>query len=805
MSCYCEKYKAPGQKAGCPCDEFIHPPALQIPAGLRDLPRQIATFPEFRRAMLAGIRSFPALANWRAREEDDLGIMLLEMWAYICDNLSFYDKVIAQENFIRTAHLRPSLRKITALIGYLPRPAVAATVQLASFAEGRRTVKLPAGTAFRSTGFDEEPPQVFELEKDMAIHPLTNQWELKAVRPGVVGEDNPNSLLIVQLLALNPSMLLFLTDSGNSSQNQIIRLKTVGPYTGKDEELYTRAEFYSSLQLMGATPLQRLLLSSPTQSVSLWNVDSSPAALSEQAGRSRLILSELNRDIQAGDQVLISRNQQEFRWFRVYQVQELMLPANGGNNFNINGKDYSVNINAPVSRIILDTSVNHPARRGSGSIWTNSQRAELSVHYGLLPAATVVNEAKTSLIASDPLFFTERAERPLEDFSPGTFLLEDKNLIGERVRGEVDFDTHQLLANLGTFWPRPLSLPVRAFGNIITASRGEQVSGEILGSGDASLPNQTFKLQKKPLTYLLSPTAGNDRGVVNTLEIYVDGILWQEVENFFRSGPEDPVYIIRQNDDEESFISFGDGVRGQRLPTGADNVVANYRFGAGAAAPPAKAITQIARPVKDLQSVQNPLPASGGADAESPKELRSQAPKSALLLGRIVSMQDFEEVVLSIPGTRAVQGEWRWHRQKQGPVVHIWYIGEEGLHSLIHQRLRLLSDPSTPIQVERALPEVITLSLQVEINERYLEKDVLVALRNALTNRETGLLAPENLGIGSPLYRSEIFAAVLATEGILSVENIHWNYQPFLDFGFKPNAGQYFDIAGTLFLNGYDN
>ena len=60
---------------------------------------------------------------------------------------------------------------------------------------------------------------------------------------------------------------------------------------------------------------------------------------------------------------------------------------------------------------------------------------------------------------------------------------------------------------------------------------------------------------------------------------------------------------------------LGDGIRGQRLPSGTDNVICNYRFGAEAACPPAGSVSQVSKPVKGLRSVKNFLPAFGGADA----------------------------------------------------------------------------------------------------------------------------------------------------------------------------------------------
>jgi hypothetical protein len=71
--------------SGCVCDCLVHPAPLAIGAGLPSLPRQIAGFAEFRRALLGAIprlaQRYPVLVDWRARDRQDFGIMLLECWA----------------------------------------------------------------------------------------------------------------------------------------------------------------------------------------------------------------------------------------------------------------------------------------------------------------------------------------------------------------------------------------------------------------------------------------------------------------------------------------------------------------------------------------------------------------------------------------------------------------------------------------------------------------------------------------------------------------------------------------------------
>ncbi|MEO1331738.1 MAG: hypothetical protein AAFW46_19020, partial [Pseudomonadota bacterium] len=111
-----------GGPVSCPCDDRAFPGAPDIPAGLDRLPRQIATFAEFRRALLDGIDEQVALADWRARGGDDFGVMMLEWWAYVLDVLAFYSGEIATESYLRTARRDASLQRLVALIGYTPKP-----------------------------------------------------------------------------------------------------------------------------------------------------------------------------------------------------------------------------------------------------------------------------------------------------------------------------------------------------------------------------------------------------------------------------------------------------------------------------------------------------------------------------------------------------------------------------------------------------------------------------------------------------------------------------------------------------------
>jgi hypothetical protein len=195
--------------------------------------------------------------------------------------------------------------------------------------------------------------------------------------------------------------------------------------------------------------------------------------------------------------------------------------------------------------------------------------------------------------------------------------------------------------------------------------------------------------------------------------------------------------------------------------------------------------------------------AGGGDDGEPASGLRIYAPRSALLLGRAISIPDMEAAAAAVGGVRAVRAEWRWNEQKQRPLVQIWYIGAAAVAKDVVSKLRGLSDSVTPINVLPATSLPVTLSLSIEIDPARVEAAVLDAVRAALMDPDNGLLAPEQIGIGLPLMRSRLFEAVLAVEGAVAVTGLLWNGDPWPGFGIDPGSGNYFDLEnGTLLLNG---
>ncbi len=789
----------------CPCDELIHPPKPEIPAGLSTLPRHLVGFPVYRLAMLRDIPTLPALADWRAREGDDLGLMLIEMWAYVLDILSFYDERIANESYLRTAALGSSLRRLVNLVGYLPRPALASSVVLAAIAEGPRSSSVPVGTAFRSEAFDDEPPQVFESDLDVVISHQQNEWQLQPVRD-LVSKANDEFLLESATAGLSRDQLVLFRWSG--AFQCAARVTGVESLVALDGATYSKisleppptldtAVSLSDVEVLvpslSATP-SRLFggSSSPGKGMVLKNVGelvsafsktlsapfdvSNPAAEGPVPSASRIKLDALYPQIVAGDGIIVQRDKNlHAAEVTGLKVDDAPLPSG----------DASI----PVTEITFD-----PPLPTSPVNWC-ADPARLTVHFNLVDGGRPTRVAEIFVEASHFLggIDFEGPIEPLETDPPDQVFLHDARKVGVLAAGTVALEGRLTLGADAEPFPTALRTPVRVLGNLIQTSRGETVVNEVLGSGDSAQAFQSFTLAKKPVTYFNDPAAVNGRR--STLDIRVNGLLRREVTSFFDAGPEDEIYIARQNDDEETTITFGDGVRGARLPTGVENVVASYRFGAGAAKPPANTITQIARSVKGLRSVLNPVAAGGGADADKPEDIRENAPTVSLTLGRAVSLPDFEALAGEFGGVVNARAAWSWDEACQRAVVKLWFISDGGdIADDLRAFLLGQAEPNTPLVVAEATAMATDLVIDIVADERFVADTVELAVAAALSDPETGILAPKNIDIGCPIFRSRILEEVLSVEGVDAVRALTVDGKPAPEAIITPE-GKYRDFT----------
>lgn len=309
------------------------------------------------------------------------------------------------------------------------------------------------------------------------------------------------------------------------------------------------------------------------------------------------------------------------------------------------------------------------------------------------------------------------------------------------------------------------SLSINA--NVASATHGQTVS-ETLGSGDGTQQFQQFTLHQSPLTYVQAETI---TGSTSTLKVYVDGVQWTEVPYFYGHGPTDHILITSQDDKGVTTITFGDGVTGSRLPTGTANVTATYRYGIGTAGlVNASQLSQLMSRPLGVRSVNNPLPSTGAADPQDLDSGRDCATLPIMTLGRVVSLEDYQDFALAFPGIGKALATWTWDGQQR--VVVLTVGGASGpidstdsIFSTLQASIATYSEPGVTLYLFPYTAEYFNLVANVQIAPDHQVSLVQPAIEAAL--RQT--FSYEARSFGQPVYQSEVIAAIQEVDGVVDV------------------------------------
>ncbi|WP_251023540.1 putative baseplate assembly protein [Streptomyces sp. ISL-10] len=322
--------------------------------------------------------------------------------------------------------------------------------------------------------------------------------------------------------------------------------------------------------------------------------------------------------------------------------------------------------------------------------------------------------------------------------------------------------TLQLTAPLARRYRRD---SVAIHGNVVPATAGETRT-EVLGSGDATQAGQVFPLRHGPLTWL--PAANSDGGK-EALTVRVAGVTWRRTTDLAVADPAAHAYRLRVGADGMAAVEFGDGRSGSRLPTGMENVTARYRIGGGAAGNVAAGqLSQVVTKPLGVSGVTNPLPATGGADADGPDDTRCGVPLRLAALDRLVSVHDYQDFARAFAGVGKAEARRCIDGSRQ--LVHVTVAAADDaplepgslLLTSLRAALSRYGDPALPVRVEACERVRIVLSLGVRTAPDHSPDKVERLVREALLAR-LGFLAAD---LGRPVFLSAAIAVAQAVPGV---------------------------------------
>ncbi len=148
------------------------------------------------------VEKIPQLTSeWTDYTASDMGMVILELVAFMMDALSYRNDVIANEAFLQTAVLRKSVTNLARMIDYAPKPAVSAMVELQFTIDGNLTANtvvdgdstasytIPSGTKVSTKKSGSEDKYIFETLEDLVFDSQETVKTVAAVQGETVSEN----------------------------------------------------------------------------------------------------------------------------------------------------------------------------------------------------------------------------------------------------------------------------------------------------------------------------------------------------------------------------------------------------------------------------------------------------------------------------------------------------------------------------------------------------------------------------------------------------------------------------------------
>ena len=797
--------------SNCRCDVFTHPALISNPPGRAPIRYRLGDYTSFRHALLLSLPGEIELLRWKPAAGSDLALQMVEWWAYLADILTFYSERIANEDYLDTASLDESVKRLIRLLGYRPRPGIGALATLAAISNAKKPFILPQGFAVQSKPGPGKKPQIFELDAASTVQPLSLVSADPFAQPGTLGADG--TVLLKGTVSIKTGEQLLIVERGWNGSNpnySIANAVSVKPEKDPRGATNTRVTFSGPLGLPSGASAAGYRLMRSSQSTRLWQYNGESSALASDGNTGTAHLESVVRQIHPGDMILFDRSSGAAGVTPGSSIQAPRRPRPG---FSIGSGEFAFeaesfilraapklqlsSVTAYTEALWYANSNNDPPDKPPtdpnvpGIAVLHSQLTFTPAYSGLFSPSALIRHGWQDvgrLIPTPATIFSGSpagllAVKPPHFFAGSSpVLLEDAIGDGESATGFVGADTAVMqLSNLPDNPPR-LAAPINVLYNLLKVSRGKSVSSEVLGSGDATIAGQEFVLKNSPLTYLLSGDSSAGGNYKSTLRIWVNGIEWHEAPSFFGAARTATIFVTREDEDNKTHVLFGDGVNGARLPSGLNNVVASYRFGSGADAPDTGKLTVIATPQPGLNAIHNPVAAGGGADPEPASQIRRYAPLSVLTFGRAVSGDDYEAIAALAPGVRRASASWNFDPVLQRTVVTV-YVGDDApAVNAATVALRGDADPNRPVTVKLATAVPLHLSLTVVVDPNRIAADVVAGVTRALSDPQTGLFGNQRIGIGEVIYVSRIYAACFSVPGVTAVHHLQVRTGAFLFF-----------------------
>jgi hypothetical protein len=343
-----------------------------------------------------------------------------------------------------------------------------------------------------------------------------------------------------------------------------------------------------------------------------------------------------------------------------------------------------------------------------------------------------------------------------------------------------------------------------AGGNLVLADNGLTVSEWF--PGDPANPTVLgilkgphafrFVLEQGPLSFRIPYSATSSVSAlmqtdphaagaqVTQLDVHTDTQVltgWAPESDLLEAHPQDRQFAVETENDGRALLRFGDGVYGLD-PPGGSHIFTRYRIGVGTPGNiGADSLVHLIDPgtvptFPSLISVRNPLPAWGGIDPQLVEQVKLLAPPAIQAVQyRAVTEEDYAHAAELWPEVSAAVATFRWSGSWYTVFITVDPFGRNDLPDDMRERVRTFLTSYTQagydLEINAPIYVALDISIDVCVAPYYFRGDIEQRLLQILSSSvlpdgTVGFFHPDHFTFGQSLYLSQLYAAVVAVDGV---------------------------------------
>jgi len=713
-------------KVGCPSDfncreDVSCPPSPRAEPEIDYLAKDYASF---RRLLLD--RMSVLLPDRKERIPADMGVALVELLAYVGDQLSYRQDVVSTEAYLGTARLRTSVRRHARLVDYSMHDGCNARVWVQVNVSANLTLPKATRLLTRVPGLEQRialgsheeaaalaaRPEVFETMHEARLDPAHNELHFYTWgdRKCCLPAGATHATLIGRYENLRPNDVLIFEER-------------IGPKTGSDAD--ADPSHRHAVCLIGVNlstdPLGGRFQESP---------DDKPIDVTEiewHAGDALRFPLCLSADTDSGFRENIS-----------VALGNIVLADHGRTiTESLPEVPSSLHVYAPTPR---KGPCDEPEPKPISARY-RPRLANASLTQAVIENRLIIE------VALDPasVAMLDRAELPV-------------NLRAAFFQSLRRFsETAVTVLQAGQAWT------VRIENQLYFISiKDDKITVAALVSAVSSIKQSAA--DAKPQVELVEDQPGRFR--------------WNPQPDLLSSDQSDRYFVAEIENDGRARLRFGDGQHGER-PGAGSQFTATYRVGNGIQGNVgADSLVHVVTNESAIVMVRNPLPASGGTDPELIETVRQAAPFAFRIQERAVTPEDYAEVAQRHPEVQRAAATFRWTGSWRTVFVTIDRVGgvkvDPEFKAEIRRHMERYRMAGYDLEIDKPRFVSLEIDMRVCVKAGYFRSEVKRALldifsRWPLADGRRGIFHPDNFTFGQPVYLSPLYAAAQTVAGVLEV------------------------------------